>query len=68
MHVQPESPSEERLGDQEPVRADDDRVDRLIPELRALGLDDGDAEAFGRFLRRRRRERGGRGRAARRAA
>ncbi len=56
MHVQPCALREQRLGDEQAVRADDDgRRVELEPLGRALGLEDGDPEPLGDDLRRRRR-------------
>jgi hypothetical protein len=53
MHVQPEAALQQRLRDQQAVRADDDRVGRDVDALVELRrLRDGDAEPFGHFLRR----------------
>ena len=57
MDVQPQASPEERLGDQQPVGADNDGVrPELDAGLRALGLEHGDAEPLGGELRRRRRD------------
>jgi hypothetical protein len=66
VHVEPERPLEQGLGDQEPVGRDDDDIDVMyvytyITRVEALGLEDGDAEPLRRRLR-------GRGRGAAAAA
>ncbi len=57
MDVEPERALEQLVRDQEPIRADDDRVGAELDGLvEPRGLRDGDPEPLGRLLRGRRPE------------